>query len=125
MNNFSTDTHFYDGKLSAVNLPSRLSERELTLNIFKLVHLNKNHDYIPQVSKTLNLFLRDRARNFDASDGVHLSQLLPNIIAHIEKSTDKDDTNYIWEQIADITSSGPCAQGRIKRLIQIYYSILN
>ena len=66
---------------------------------------------------TIKLFITDVHNNYDEINKIRLELLLPKIWNNI---INKDHSVLImfFEQMADIIVSGPCAQGRITRLIQ-------
>jgi len=116
----SVNTHDYDGKLANAGLPLALAENNFADLVLKLKSLNKDHALVTQVDACLELFLNNHAGNYDFSDNIHISQLLPSIFVKIAKAEEPSDTNFIWEQLADIITMGSCPQGRVKRLLQIY-----
>lgn len=71
---------------------------------------------------TLYLFHRDAKNNVDAN-GVNVENLLPLIWRRIDKR-DHAAVLYFVEQLADVSQSGPCSNGRINRLLQLYSALL-
>ena len=123
----STDTHFYDSHLQQVITTKKdINDNEkkefLKIIIEIMKKLNQFQNIIGPIKyynviNTIKLFITDVHNNYDEINKIRLELLLPKIWNNI---INKDHSVLImfFEQMADIIVSGPCAQGRITRLIQ-------
>ena len=126
-NYISTDTHFYDSHLQQVITTKKdINDNEkkefLKIIIEIMKKLNQFQNIIGPIKyynviNTIKLFITDVHNNYDEINKIRLELLLPKIWNNI---INKDHSVLImfFEQMADIIVSGPCAQGRITRLIQ-------
>lgn len=121
------DTHFYDTKIRPY-AQKIISNQDTNRNEFmycidgmrrKLDMASNTRDIRTYVIQTLNLLEQNYGQNVDSSDNLNSSFLLIKIFDKIYKEP-ANDLYYIFEQLADVSSSGPCLQGRSKRLFQIY-----
>ena len=83
---------------------------------------NKDH-----AMKTLDLFASGQG-NHDGTNDLNVETIFPVIWAAVRSlrqrgMTEKDvelTTLGFWEQLADVTGSGSCPQGRVARLLNLY-----
>ena len=123
----SLDTHFYDTKLKPY-AQKIIKNQDTNRNEFmycisemrRKLDLSTNTSGIRgYVLQTLDLLERNYTQNVDPSDNLDSSFLFIKIFDKIYKEP-ANDLYYIFEQLADVSSSGPCLQGRSKRLFQVY-----
>ena len=126
-NCISTDTHFYDSHLQQVITTKKDINEDEKKEFLKIIieimkKLNQFKNIIGPIKyynviNTIKLFITDVHNNYDEINKIRLELLLPKIWDNI---INKDSSILIsfFEQMADIIVSGPCAQGRITRLIQ-------
>ena len=126
-NYVSTDTHFYDSHLQQILTTKKDINENEKKNFLKTIikimkKLNQFKNIIGPIKyynviNTIKLFITDVHNNYDEINKIRLELLLPKIWDNI---INKDSSILIsfFEQMADIIVSGPCAQGRITRLIQ-------
>ena len=116
------DTHAYDGVIRYAELAAR-DDAELNPppswdeTIQALVEAARGHPLEVPCLETLRLLLHDTDNNHDPLNGVRVEDLLPRtwrFVRHYE------DLDAFLEQLADVSVSGPCAQGRVVRLFQFY-----
>jgi hypothetical protein len=126
----SLNTHDYDGKINIDRslLEEQVDEESLIKILNNLQELlskwTGNLQIKIQAQASLSLLMSDKNNNYDPCENINVSQLLPRILKHLELTNDTvEDITFIWEQFGDITGSGPCSQGRVKRLLQIYLSL--
>lgn len=124
------DTHFYDDKIKVVYDQSVANDKstvglktfdQTVTDIFELTKTAKVDDAVKDdVYRSLLLLRRDSRNNVD-HNGIRVEELLPRIwrILPVD-DTDTDTIFYFLEQLADIVRSGPCNNGRINRLVQVY-----
>ena len=70
---------------------------------------------------TLELFKNDSKNNVDCN-GLNVEDIFPRVWRRVEK-LNLLNSLYILEQLADVTDSGKCNNGRINRLVQIYFCL--
>lgn len=121
MASLSTNTHFYDGKLKELvkhldgDAPVDFDE---TIADIAQDSEDLEHPYINNVTKCLELFKRDKTGNKDNANNITVENLLPIVWDNVKKNYDDSGKIIFYEQLSDIVTSGPCAQGRTTRLIQ-------
>lgn len=127
----SNQTHDYDTKLE---IPYRkyleIDNHELTdpqpfeqvIDEIKqcIMSLNKNKNkYKKQMLDTTDLLLNGNQNNYDDKNRINVKDLLPRTWRFV-KLYDSSGLECFLEQLADITSSGSCSQGRVTRIFQFY-----
>ncbi len=112
----SLNTHYYDGslKFDKNQCKSALNFIQIIEEIKKDIINNKKKK---EIMRTLQLLVVDRRNNFDTHNKINVEDLLP-YIWEIIKKYDQTAKNVFYEQLIDITTKGPCAQGRVTRLMQ-------
>ncbi len=133
------DTHFYDGKIQESytelvkfigahsDFPLFITSKIFVENEFvhwartfiSGIHLIPNSDKYPRAAEAVELMIQDRKGNFDRTDKVD-SELL---FMYIIMKGRIPNLEYFLEQLQDIVVSGPCPQGRAKRLLSVALSI--
>ena len=133
------NTHFYDGKIKDQYKKYREYD-EKNCTSFNHVHLLSNFntvlDEISQfilnyngvnstklkkdAMKTIQLFKNQDKQNYDPKNHIHVNDILPRVWRFIKNEKDELLIQIFLEQIADISTKGPCSQGRTTRLYQIY-----
>jgi hypothetical protein len=131
MSILSTETHDYDGKVGNTynELVSRIRINEKHYGFKDAAgYLWVLSERDERAKESLRLLIKDHgtSNNFDPSDGIDCDLLLTFIGFMME--TEKChlsllDYRWVLEQMGDISSSGPCPQGRGKRLLQIATSL--
>ena len=125
----SNQTHDYDTKLE---IPYReyleLDNKELiepepfeqVIEEIKqcILSLDRNR-YKKHMLGTINLLLGENSGNYDDKNKINVRDLLPRTWRFV-KLYDNSGLECFLEQLADITSSGPCSQGRVTRIFQFY-----
>jgi len=117
------DTHYYDGKLKNYfdYVISKIEYVPISfdITISEMKDYCKNNN-LNDAYNTLTL-LESKKGNYDPTDNIN-SELLLNYIWYKIKHN-PNEYMYIFEQLGDITTSGPCPQGRSKRLFQVIKSL--
>lgn len=122
------DTHDYDTRLKKViTTKKEITENEFKIFVKCLTEINDflNQDKFLKVSskinaqKTINLLLNDRKNNYDEKNKINVELLLPMIWNKVKDYNELTIYDIFVEQLNDIIISGPCAQGRTTRLIQL------
>lgn len=129
-NNTSTNTHDYDGLLkdpyrkyiiddddeleSAISFEETLNEIDLFVT-----KMDNSNEHKASVLTTIALLRRDRGQNYDDRNDINIEDLLPRTWRFI-KYYDELGIQCFLEQMIEISTSGPCAQGRIARVFQFY-----
>lgn len=117
------NTHFYDHQIkknydeliARDQVPPTADFHHTVGEMIQYVQQFPGHPRLKQQAHaSLMLFLRDSKNNMD-HNGIRVEDLLPRIWAHMNTQE-----VYFLEQLADISASGPCNNGRINRLLQIY-----
>jgi len=130
------NTHFYDGKVKEIyqnviqldkseielmDLSTTLQEIFIFVRDFKMSDGSTNNN-LEQLKKdayrTLVLFKQDTKNNIDGN-GLSVDDLLPRVWRILPRE-DPDSIIYFIEQLADVITRGPCNNGRINRLLQVY-----
>tara|TARA_B110001454_G_scaffold161179_1_gene150610 strand:+ start:358 stop:753 length:396 start_codon:yes stop_codon:yes gene_type:complete len=128
MDKTTLETHDYDTRLTKVMTTKKdVSEKEFKIFIKCLTEINNflNQDKFLKVDskinaqKTIHLLANDRKNNYDDKNKIHTELLMPIIWNKIKKYNELTMYDTFVEQLADIILSGPCAQGRTTRLIQL------
>ena len=128
MDNTTLETHDYDTRLTKViTTKKNVSEKEFKTFIKCLTEINNflNQDRSLKVQskinaqKTIHLLANDRKNNYDDRNKIHTELLLPIIWNRVKKYNELTIYDIFVEQMSDIIISGPCAQGRTTRLIQL------
>jgi hypothetical protein len=128
MDKTTLETHDYDTRLTKVMTTKKdVSEKEFKIFIKCLTEINNflNQDKFLKVDskinaqKTIYLLANDRKNNYDDKNKIHTELLMPIIWNKIKKYNELTMYDTFVEQLADIILSGPCAQGRTTRLIQL------
>ncbi len=126
------NTHNYDKKLK--NIYKQLkNDDELHLiqpvsfeNTIKEIVLkiapNRNlcKTIIRNIIKSLYLMKVDTNNNYDNENDIHVEDILPRVWRFVQ-NYDESTLDTFWEQISEISTNGPCAQGRTTRLFQFYF----
>lgn len=126
------NTHYYDNKVKDIymklliddNGPTEFKDFEIVLQeIFEFLRVfKKGSGTVEQMKqnayRTLVLFKQDSNNNKD-QNGLSVEDILPRIWRILAKD-DPDAIVYFIEQLADIITMGPCNNGRINRLVQVY-----
>jgi hypothetical protein len=129
------NTHAYDGKLAVDEGLRELSKTAVDVAILTqvLVSIRK---YVnesmplnqPAIEASLRQLENDRTNNWDAQDQLHAEHLLIIIWQRLQVLQNENPTDssayykYLMEQLADI-QNGSCAEGRVKRLFQVYCAL--
>ena len=128
MDKTTLETHDYDTRLTKVMTTKKdVSKKEFKIFIKCLTEIN---DFLNQdkflkadskinAQKTIHLLANDRNNNYDNKNKIHTELLMPIIWKKIKKYNELTMYDIFVEQLADIILSGPCAQGRTTRLIQL------
>jgi hypothetical protein len=120
------NTHTYDGKtdpelaaaLRATCTPNcTVHAGELKAVLAEARKGNTDPKLAPAVERSLKLLENDARANWDASDSLNASCLLIECWKVLGP-----DKRYFYEQLADI-QNGTCAQGRVKRLFQVFHAL--
>lgn len=115
-----TETHYYDGKLKdyAANLLQGITKSSQTFDQVcrQFQDWSQKLNY-PQAGITLDFLLKEKGHNDDPTDNLNAEDLLILIWEKIKDNP--QDYPYLFEQLGDITTSGPCVMGRTKRLFQV------
>ncbi len=126
------DTHYYDGMLKdvfaqvskAFHMWDGRDPKEKFLTyiwaVRRLIPYVPNSSKYPRAREAVDLLEFDRKANFDSTDNID-SELL---FVYIFENLPVDDMGFFLEQLEDIVVSGPCPQGRAKRLLQVVNSLL-
>jgi hypothetical protein len=128
------NTHYYDNKVKDIYMKllandtiyplATLKEfRIVVQEIFEFIRFFKTSSGVVEKMKqnayrTLVLFKQDVKNNKD-QNGLSVEDILPRIWRILAKD-DPDAIVYFIEQLADIITMGPCNNGRINRLVQVY-----
>jgi hypothetical protein len=128
------NTHYYDNKVKDIYMKllandtmyplATLKEfRIVVQEIFEFIRRFKTSSGVVEKMKqnayrTLVLFKQDVKNNKD-QNGLSVEDILPRIWRILVKD-DPDAIIYFIEQLADIITMGPCNNGRINRLVQVY-----
>ena len=122
------DTHDYDTRLTQIITTRQLiTENEFKIFVKCLTEINDflNQDKFLKVDskinaqKTIHLLANDRKNNYDDKNKIHVELLLPIIWNKVNSYNELTIYDIFVEQLSDIIISGPCAQGRTTRLIQL------
>jgi hypothetical protein len=122
------DTHDYDTRLQKIiTTKTEVNETEFKIFIKCLTEINDflNQDKFLKVSskinaqKTIHLLANDRRNNYDDKNKINVELLLPIIWNKMTNYNELTIYDIFVEQLSDIIISGPCAQGRTTRLIQL------
>jgi len=136
------NTHDYDGRLTIYRQLIEQDDAELIapdpfdkvldeiLQVLPSVNMDFYHpghrDYIPSetlkmhVKTTVRKLQTERGSNHDGSDNINIEDLLPRVWRFVRKYEINGAAKVFYEQLAAITWSGPCPQGRAKRIMQFY-----
>jgi hypothetical protein len=125
----SNQTHDYDSRLETPyrnyleidnqELVEPPSFEQVIEEIEKqILSLDKNR-YKKYMSDTISLLKNNKIDNYDEKNKINVVDLLPRTWRFV-KLYDKSGIECFLEQLADITSSGPCSQGRVTRIFQFY-----
>jgi len=71
------------------------------------------------VKKAVSLMKTDRRNNKDPANGINVEELLPKVWRFVMEY-EMDAAKVFYEQLAEISSSGSCAQGRSTRILNHY-----
>lgn len=118
------DVHFYDQKLTSIisNLSHELQtadnvpfvEKIKAFNIL-ITKMNPSHESYHQAITAIKLLCSDPLGNKDLINNLNADSLL-YLLCHRNI-----DIELIMSQLSDITTSGPCSQGRCIRLLQLLF----
>jgi hypothetical protein len=122
------ETHGYDGKwktecirvfnkMRRIPLPSFdacIQEISSCITMDKCDPKIKKHAY-----QTLTMMKDSPSENYDGRNGVSASDLLRMVWYFVRTDTSLSQWRMFLEQMSDISSSGPCPQGRSTRLFQL------
>lgn len=128
------NTHYYDDKIKDIYDQiieadecnhSLKSFDEVVSAIYDLIKHGsfKDNTLKKNVHRTLSLFRTDCINNID-HNGIRVEDLLPRIWRKLPLD-DPNAISYFLEQLADIITMGPCNNGRINRLVQVYKCLVN
>ena len=126
----SSNTHDYDellkenykelikkDKKNLIQPPSfdrTISEIYFYIRSLKFTLENKN------AVDAIILMKNDLKNNYDQINDIRVEDILPRVWRFVKKY-EKSGIQIFIEQLAEIVTSGPCAQGRTTRLYQFYY----
>lgn len=122
------NTHFYDDKIKAIYEQTVAEDKstaglkgfdQTVTEIFGLTKASSRDDSVKDDVYRALLLLRQDSRNNIDHNGIRVEDLLPRIW-RILPADDPESVFYFLEQLADIVRSGPCNNGRINRLVQVY-----
>ena len=129
------DTHYYDGKLPTDNDPIKelreldqnklKEEKQVFFNWLKEQIINRDNIFTKDALDAIRIIYIGihSGSNKDSTDDMYGCDLLYLIIKKIKDMEQKDLDDvliFLEEQLSDIVVSGSCAQGRVKRLYQVY-----
>jgi hypothetical protein len=126
------NTHYYDNNVKDIyiklladdtSVPESKDFEIVLQEIFEFLRVfKKSSEVVEQMKqnayRTLVLFKQDITNNKD-QNGLSVEDILPRIWRILAKD-DPDAIIYFIEQLADIITMGPCNNGRINRLVQVY-----
>jgi hypothetical protein len=125
----SVDTHSYDGLLAKNILPAAFcpSSQEMQTKFTQLavcirlsVRVAERHR-LPALEAICRIQSAIGGRaNVDETDSYRADYLLAKLCDYLN---DEDMLPYVAEQLSDIVTSGPCPQGRVKRILQCLLAV--
>ena len=125
-NKLHLDTHKYDGMLGklyrSVVLNDPCKEFMTFSESLSLIEqwLSKSSIKCKQsIIKSIQLMRNDHSGNDDKANGINVEELLPRVINNV-KLFDHSGVDLFLENIGEISTLGPCAQGRTTRLLGFY-----
>lgn len=79
-------------------------------------------DQMSHARQALTQIKTDLQGNKDSTNGVDAFDILPVLADFYERSWDDDMRILFFQQLADISQLGSCAQGRCTRLLQLIFA---
>ncbi len=129
-----TNTHFYDScikqvykecvECDMVTTPSGVNRETPSWESFSALLGEASAEIIGDslmscsARRALELFQRDPSQNVDGN-GLNVQEIFPRVWQRV-RELGLQNAPYVLEQLADIVDSGPCSNGRINRLVQLY-----
>jgi hypothetical protein len=117
------NTHFYDGKIEEcykgilVSKKDNVPAEKIVENLMKMYGSGPLESPLRASLEAL----ASNSGNYDSTDHIDARELFFVCYEKIlEIFPDGKVDSYIFEQISDIMISGPCPQGRSKRMFQLY-----
>ena len=121
------NTHYYDGKLPISETCNFIEKQYLAIlgEMERYIKEGYKGGYNKSVILSSICILRDPKKTFDNKDNIDARHLIVCIWSRINiKEMWEGDHDYFYEQIHDIVASGPCPQGVVKRVYQIYQCLI-
>jgi len=137
-----TETHNYDGQLGPIyhKLVEKYSNETLTsfdeslTEIYTWINKSRSfHDQIDNnqlrpnydlVIKTLDLLKNHPEDNYDATNQIHVEDLLPRVV-DVVKNFEISGCDIFLISLSEIIELGQCSQGRVIRLLNFYIPYKN
>ena len=130
-NNISIDTHAYDTQIKDLyknyikddkeNLIQPKNFKITLTEIYNVIISFPYDNILHNALQTLNLIASDIKNNYDNLNNINFEELLPHTWRFI-KYYDRTGIYLFLEQLSEIITNGPCAQGRVTRVFQFYSS---
>ena len=123
------DVHVFDGKLIDIKIPSLPTKvKECAYKVFD--YMLNNNEKIKKATFYNNAILGYKlikgstlANFLISTNNKYADDILANIIVKASIQKNEDIFYLTTEQLADMYTSGTCAQGRCTRLLQVYLTI--
>jgi hypothetical protein len=117
---FIKDVHEYDGKISHC-IFKRFNKSEKEKAFSKLLELSPlKEDFQAVTALKLIIDNLETSSNYDHSNNFYADDILMEITQLLVGNTSETILCLLAEQMKDMATLGPCAQGRCGRLLQIY-----
>lgn len=125
------ETHQYDGTIGEI-YRQVISKKDCTQYISYVKCLELIDVWIQQTNipdkqhaiSTMQLFKNDVANNYDATNNIHVEEVLPVAIECI-KGFDQSGIDLFIQNLAEISMLGSCPQGRTTRLLSFIIPYLS
>lgn len=123
--NLFTDVHKFDGMLKISLERNFHRDEKLRLIDNLIIEFNDRNKISIEMLKIIREDLyHNRKDNYDESNKIDATDILANIL--IKKKNERSDLyNLLEEQLIDMYILGPCPQGRVGRLYQLYLIFKN
>jgi len=121
MSNEFVNVHSFDGTLGEHFSPSQSYTKEQKITLFTQLKSRLVNNIATRMIDICSQDL-DTDKNIDTSNNIDSSDILAEICKKLENNS-VIDLSFIEEQLIDISTLGPCPEGRTTRFLQIWQAI--